>query len=211
MKKLLAIICFFAFSLAHAWYWDGAIESFEEADKLNPPPVHGILWVGSSTIRYWDLPSHFTNSTKMINRGFGGSQVEDLLQYFDRVILPYHAQVIVLYSGENDLDFGKSAEQVFQDFDKLLSRIARHTDSHVVWLLPKKSPARAHIWSKIDELNSMILQKYSFNQRFDTVDMNALLGLPTTGARYFKEDGIHFNHEAYQFLSKFLTRFLPRE
>ncbi len=210
MKKWLLILCLFLSTLGHAWYWDGAIESFEEADKLSPPAPYGILWLGSSTIRYWDLEQSFPQQKNMINRGFGGSQVEDILFYFERLVTPYHPHTIVLYSGENDLDFGKSVDQVFCDFDRLIARIARHTDAHVIWLLPKKSPARAHLWPLIDELNARILQKYSFNQRFDSIDLNSLMGLPTMNSKYFREDGIHFNAHAYQFLSQYLNRFLPR-
>lgn len=210
MKTFLTLISFLVLSVAHAWYWDGAIESFEEADQLNPPALHGTLWVGSSTIRFWDLAHNFPHHKQMINRGFGGSQVEDLLFYFERIVTPYSPNTIVIYSGENDLDFGKSSDQVFQDFEKLISRIIRHTDAYIVWLLPKKSPARGHVWARVDELNSKILQKYSFNQRISLIDLNGLLGLPTTADRYFREDGIHLNQEAYTFLSTFLSRFLPR-
>src|SRR4051812_12764767 len=57
--------------------WEKEIAAFEAADRMNPPPKGGILFTGSSTIRLWktlaqDYPQH-----KVINRGFGGSEIAD--------------------------------------------------------------------------------------------------------------------------------------
>src|ERR1044071_3560888 len=53
------------------------IEAFAASDKTNPPPTGAILFIGSSSIRLWtnlaaDFPRH-----RVINRGFGGSQIID--------------------------------------------------------------------------------------------------------------------------------------
>ena len=55
------------------------ITAFEVADQKNPPPKNAILFAGDSTFTRWanlhkDLPEY-----NVINRGFGGSQMSDLL------------------------------------------------------------------------------------------------------------------------------------
>src|SRR5262245_4109330 len=54
--------------------WESAIRAFEEADRRSPPPADAILFIGSSSIRLWDLKDSFPD-LPAINRGFGGSYV----------------------------------------------------------------------------------------------------------------------------------------
>src|SRR2546426_7541867 len=57
--------------------WEKEISAFEKTNRTNPPPKGGQVFIGSSTIRMWstlaqDFPNH-----KVINRGFGGSEIVD--------------------------------------------------------------------------------------------------------------------------------------
>ena len=67
--------------------WEKDIATFETADKMTPPQKGGIVFVGSSTIRRWDTASYFPD-LKIINRGFGGSEVADAVRYVDRIVIP---------------------------------------------------------------------------------------------------------------------------
>src|SRR5436309_12342441 len=64
------------------------IKAFEASDRTNPPPAGAILFIGSSSIRLWktlaaDFPRH-----QVINRGFGGSQIIDSVDYAERIVFP---------------------------------------------------------------------------------------------------------------------------
>ncbi|HEY2586471.1 MAG TPA: hypothetical protein VGI81_11970, partial [Tepidisphaeraceae bacterium] len=64
------------------------IRAFEAADQKQMPPRDAVLFIGSSTIRFWtSLPKDFPELT-VINRGFGGSQVADSVRYADRIAIP---------------------------------------------------------------------------------------------------------------------------
>ena len=65
--------------------WEPQIKAFEKQDQLTPPPAHPILFVGSSTIRIWKVQQAFPKEP-VLNRGFGGSQTDDVLYYFDRIV-----------------------------------------------------------------------------------------------------------------------------
>src|SRR5215471_5281813 len=99
MKPLCLLPAFFL--LAHAALlnaaetahdfgkWEKDIARFEQMDRTNPPPKGALLFIGSSTIGRWktlaqDFPDH-----KVINRGFGGSEIVDSTHFADRVIFPY--------------------------------------------------------------------------------------------------------------------------
>ena len=61
----------------------------------------------------------------VINRGFGGSQIADVNQYADRIVIPYRPRAVVLYAGENDLLEwrSKSPETVSGDFKRFVQMI----------------------------------------------------------------------------------------
>ena len=104
--------------------WDPAIAKFEASDQVSPPPTNGIVFIGASSIVRWKLPDYFPElGDKAINRGFGGSQMIDSLEFADRIILPYRPRMVVVYAGDNDLAAGKSPEQVLADFQALVRKI----------------------------------------------------------------------------------------
>src|SRR5258708_1728329 len=57
--------------------WEKEIAAYEAADRENPPPKGGILFIGSSTIRLWKTLAQDFPEYKVINRGFGGSEIAD--------------------------------------------------------------------------------------------------------------------------------------
>ena len=57
------------------------IRKFQVSDSINPPPQHAILFAGSSSFTMWtDVQDYFPGYT-IINRGFGGSTLQDWIRY----------------------------------------------------------------------------------------------------------------------------------
>ena len=102
--------------------WEKDIVKFEAAAKANPHPEGALLFVGSSSIRMWDLKSSFPKQAT-INHGFGGSELEDSLHFADRIIIPHAPAMVLLYAGDNDINNGKNAERVVEDYKKFVARI----------------------------------------------------------------------------------------
>src|SRR5215212_8651845 len=74
------------------------IAAFEKWDHQNAVPQNGILFVGSSTIRLWQTADAFP-TLPVINRGFGGSTIPDVLHFAERVVFKYKPRTIVFYAG----------------------------------------------------------------------------------------------------------------
>ena len=93
--------------------WEPAIEAFEAQDREQPPQPGGAMFLGSSSIRFWDLERWFPASRfpglRATNRGFGGSQIADSLHYLERIVWPHRPSTIVFYAGDNDIAAGKPA------------------------------------------------------------------------------------------------------
>src|SRR5436190_20502785 len=84
------------------------ILAFEAADKTNPPPKNAILFIGSSSIRMWKSLAKDFPEQRVINRGFGGSEIIDSVRNVARIVVPYHPRQIFMYAGGNDIHAGKS-------------------------------------------------------------------------------------------------------
>ena len=104
--------------------WESAIRQFESADKSQFPDQVDVLFLGSSSIKLWDLGKYFPGR-QTLNRGFGGSQISDSLYYADRLVFPYSPSTIVFYAGDNDIAAGKSPQTVFRDYQAFVEKIHR--------------------------------------------------------------------------------------
>ena len=63
----------------------------------------------------------------VLNRGFGGAQLDQVLYYAPRLISPHDPRAVVLYAGDNDLGSftGKTAASVARDLCRLLAWLRR--------------------------------------------------------------------------------------
>jgi len=190
--------------------WKNEINAF---DKLNgdSPLQGGILFTGSSSIKFWKDPAKDFNNSQILNRGFGGSQIIDLIENFDQVILKYHPKKIVIYSGDNDVQVGKSAEIVFGDFCTLYGMIkAKLPKTKVYYIAIKPSLNR---WSKVLEMkkaNTMINEYLNTKLNGTFVDIFSPMigpeGKPYE--KWFIEDGLHMTKEGYELWTKILIPYI---
>ena len=137
--------------------FESAIIAFEIRDENDPPPVRPVLFVGSSSIVNWkDLPDAFPNHD-VLQRGFGGSVMTDVLYYFDRVIARYGPALVIVYEGDNDLANGTSVEKVFQHYASFVDLMEhRLPESDFGFIAVKPSPSRRNILNDMSELNARL-------------------------------------------------------
>lgn len=176
------------------------MQAFAEQDKKQPPPAAPILFVGSSSIRLWKVADSFPG-LPVLNRGFGGSQISHVLQYFDRVVTPYKPRVIVFYSGDNDIAAGKTADRVADDFADFVHRVHdRLPGTPVVVISTKPSIQRWKLIETIREANARIAAMAADDPLLHYVDVHpAMLGKDGQPRReLFLIDGLHMNAEGYK-------------
>ncbi len=99
------------------------ILAFEAADRAHPPEPGAILFAGDSQFTRWKTIHEDMPEFRIINRGFGGSKMSDLLHYTDRVVLPYKPRLIVVNEGGNDLHAGRTPEQVLADLQAFVTKV----------------------------------------------------------------------------------------
>jgi len=134
--------------------WRSAMDAFAAQDQAQPPPQHAVLFIGSSSINFWHSLAEDFPGVPVINRGFGGSAIEDSTYYADRIVTPYHPRLIVMYAGDNDIYEGHSAQQVADDFKAFVARVRKDLPAvPVVYISIKPSVARWSLWPAMREAN----------------------------------------------------------
>lgn len=187
------------------------IQAFEKSDRKSPPPTGGVLFLGSSTLRLWTSVRDDFPGLHIINRGFGGSQIEDCLYYADRIVIPCRPKWILFYAGDNDLASGKTPDQVSAAFRSLVDTIFSQLPRvGIVFISIKPSPARAMLLTDIRKANSLIGVFVDSDARLKYADVfQPMLG-PNKAPRHelFAEDGLHMNASGYRIWKRVLDPYV---
>ena len=193
--------------------WGQEIHAFEAADKSNPPPRDAVLFIGSSTIRYWTNVAQAFPGHQVINRGFGGSHLSDSVAFVDRIVTPYKPKLVLLYAGDNDIASGMSPEQVLGDFKAFAARIhAALPKTRIAYLAIKPCPAREKFLDRVKATNRLIREYTAGDERLIYVDTFTPIltedGRPR--ADVYGQDGLHLNARGYALWASILTPILDK-
>ena len=205
-KHLISILLFFLPAIlfaqtTHPPFWD-EIQNFKKEDSLKPPPKNAILFVGSSSFRFWTTVQQDFPGYTIINRGFGGSALPDVIRYESDIIFPYHPKQVVIYCGDNDLAASDNitAGIVYARFKELFTSIRKKLPSaSVVFVSIKPSPSRQKLMPRMDSANKMIKSFLLKNKKTAFVDVyhKMLNADGTPRDELFREDKLHMKPNGY--------------
>jgi lysophospholipase L1-like esterase len=171
-----------------------------------------LLFTGSSSIRMWtDMKSYFPKHN-IINRGFGGSQTDDLIYYVDKLIVPYSPKKIFIYEGDNDLNAGKTPEEILKANESLLTLIRLKVSKKVpvYFITPKPSVARWSKKSTYERYNKMLSAWADTRKNVTVVDVWTPM-LDDKGVVFqdvFLGDQLHMNMKGYDIWAKVIAPYL---
>lgn len=193
--------------------WEKTIQAFEEQDAENAPPKGEIVFIGSSSIRMWKTDEDFPEFT-IINRGFGGSQTADSVEFAERIAIPYAPRLVVLYAGDNDIAAGKLPEEVFEDTKTFFALIhAALPKTRIAYIAIKPSLARWSLVDKMRETNALIRAHTETDSRLQFINIDSPMlgddGKPR--AELFLNDGLHLTREGYDLWNSIIRPYLSGE
>jgi lysophospholipase L1-like esterase len=207
MKRNIVILLLFAvqFLCAQAKQepFGSEIKKFEQMDSANAPTQKGQIMVyGSSTVRFWKTAdSDFAYlGLKVVNRGFGGSQMPDALRYFERIVVPHAPSWLFLYEGDNDLAAGRSVDSVFMDYKKFIEKVkVALPKTQLVVFSAKHSPSRMVYFERQKQLNTLLKNHVKTVQNVYFIDTATpmLNEKNEPDAKYFLKDMLHMNESGY--------------
>lgn len=170
-----------------------------------------ILFTGSSSIRLWPNLAHSFPQHNVLNRGFGGSEMQDLYYYRKSLILTYKPKTIFIYEGDNDLNSGKTPDQILVTADSLLTAIRKELpEAKIIFIAAKPSEARWHLKDKYMAFNAKLERWTKSRKRVYFADVwspmvdangNMLPGL-------LMNDNLHMTEKGYTIWTTVLNQFL---
>ena len=175
------------------------IARFVEADRVEPPKLCQVLFVGSSSIVRWkDTLAADMAPMPVLDRGFGGSHIEHVNRWFDQIVAPYRPRAIVFYAGDNDINAGKSVDRVVADFDEFMTRKTQALGTTPVYFISLK-PSKARFAqfpreSKVNDAKRAQAAKRSDIHYIDVASRMLENGKPKD---IFEPDGLHMNAAGY--------------
>lgn len=179
--------------------FEKAIAAFETEDAAKAPPKDVTLFVGASNIRLWkSLPDRF-KKTPVLNRGFGGSHLSDVVHFADRIVIKYQPKQIYLNAGGNDLHSGRTPEDVLAAFDAFVAKVSKALPkTKLAFLAIPPSPAR---WSEVEQVRraNRLIAASAAKNGVDFIDTFSLLldGEGKPRPELYLDDKLHFSEAGY--------------
>lgn len=180
------------------------VNNYLTKDKKVPVAKYGVVITGSSSVRFWQPQIHddFTK-INVIARGFGGSNMNDLLYFSKELITQYKPRAVAIYEGDNDIAQGIQPNVILQKFIALIKKIKQKLpDIRVYFISIKPSIARESMWPRMVETNLLIQKECEIEINCTYIDVSSKLlrkGLPKQGI--YIADGLHLNKKGYQLWS----------
>ncbi len=192
--------------------WEKEISAYEAKDRTNPPPQHAVLFIGSSTIRMWSTLATDFPDQKVINRGFGGSEIADSTYFANRILFPYAPKSIFFRAGGNDIANGRPPELVFEDFKEFVDTVhAKLPQTEIYYIAWNPTIARWGNRDKEATLNNLVKDYAQTAPHVKYIEACAFV-LGTDGKprpELFRNDKLHFSAAGYKLLVKQVKPYLP--
>jgi len=182
--------------------WAPAIAEFARQDRETPFEKGGVVFVGSSSIRFWSSLGADMAPIPVLNRGFGGSRLFDALYYSQELVSVHEPSLVVVFSGTNDLAGSepKSALEVRDLFRQLVARLrAEDRTLAIAYIAITPTLAREEHVAAVREVNRLIRLDCAADPRLEFIDPTPEL-LDSAGRpdpQWFREDRLHLNERGY--------------
>jgi len=216
MKNLILTIVFGIFHIMNGLCqnptrFQSEINNFK-ADQRDYSQVNDlVLFTGSSSMRMWvDLSRDFPQ-LNLLNRGFGGSAMSDLLYYADTIIIQCRPEKIFIYEGDNDIASGKRPVEIVQEAHRLVELIRRQLPGTMVCFISvKPSLSRWALKDTYCEFNNLLARFAGPLPGVYYLDVWGLMLGPDGKPRndIYLDDGLHMNRKGYDLWKEAVGEFL---
>ena len=182
--------------------WRREIDALLQADQRVAPPLGGLLFVGSSTIRLWQgLEQAFEGTAyPVLRRGLGGSRLSDWPGLVPWLVTRYVPRQVIVYAGENDIAEGASPYAVLADFIRFVQAVhEERPGTPIAFVSLKPSPSRLVHLAAMREANLLVQTWVLAQEGLDYIDVHTPMigadGQPR--AELFVRDRLHLSAEGH--------------
>lgn len=206
--KALALIALtiFACSTQAAEYpdtdrWLYTMGGFNLEDEIVGERPGAIVATGSSSMRFWDHRIREDLAPlSIISRGFGGSNMNDVLTFLDTLVLKHKPRAVMIYEGDNDVAQGIPVEKILATFNEAIKKIhAQDPEIRIYLLSVKPSISRDEMWSTMLEVNAGLEAMANDDALITYIDVATPMLNEDGSIRddLFVSDKLHMNQKGY--------------
>ncbi len=211
--SILVLFCFLSVSVCaqDPLRFKEEVATLTKSDSgLNPKKL--VVFTGSSSIKGWRNLADCFPGHNVINRGFGGSNMNDLLHYTTPLIISYNPARIFIYEGDNDIAAGKSPHEILETADNVLRLIREKLPNNVnvIFISAKPSISRWHLKKQYEEFNQKLKNWAATKEGVHYADVWTPM-LDANGnvlTDIFLDDNLHMNEKGYDIWTSVLKKFL---
>jgi len=180
--------------------FDEDISKFILQDTKRMPPNNALLFIGSSSIRYWKSLKEDMSPFQVINRGFGGAHIAHVNRHFDKIVKPYKPRGIIFFCGSNDINALKDPTDVFIEFVTFFNEVkSSFKDTKIFVIGIKPSIARHHQRKKQNIWNMAVKEMSKIEKNLYFIDvLPSMLIDGQPNPKLFVQDGLHMNEKGYE-------------
>lgn len=162
-----------------------------------------VVFFGSSSIRLWKDLEEMMAPLSVVNRGYGGATVRDILVNYDKIMAQYSPKAFVVFC-DNDIcgnvGLDLSVSGVLDHYRMLFGMLERDYPGVPVYFLSwKYSGLRASLRSTQKLVNDIMSDFAGHSSHVTFVDVNSTLLLPDgdVDKTLFEADDLHINRDGY--------------
>lgn len=195
--------------------WEPAMLEFERLDRENVYPPNSILFTGSSSIVLWRTLAEDLAPFPVIQRGFGGSKMPDVLKHADRYIKKHPFSAVVVFVA-NDItgdsnNSDKSPSEVRDLFEQFVQKIRSYNAEAPIFIMAiTPTNSRWHVWNNTRAANLLLQGLADANMNVIFVPTEDLFlgddGKPKP--ELFVSDQLHLAPAGYELWTKRLRSYL---
>lgn len=183
--------------------WEEAIVALEAKTRGKYDPGQGVVFVGSSSIRLWDSLADDMSPMPVIQHGFGGAKLNDVVHYAERLVNAYQPRAVVVFVGTNDIEpaASKSPQVLLASYQAFVGKVrVSQPDLPIFYIGITPSPRRWAVWPIAQSTNRLIEAWSAADPNLHFIDTSdALLasnGEPDEDNYLF--DGLHLSKRGYR-------------
>lgn len=206
MKALLLLFSLLPLTALAADYpdpklWERTIYGFMLEDEIIGERTGAIVATGSSSMVFWDHRIHQDLAPlRVISRGFGGSNMNDLLHFLDQVVLKHQPRAVMIYEGDNDVAQQVPVDTILSRFEAAVDRIHQQDPAIRIYLLAvKPSISRASMWPAMQAVNAGLQAIAAASSSIHYIDVATPMLNHDGSVRddLFVADELHMNQKGY--------------
>ena len=182
--------------------WAQDIEALEEKSTGRYAPDEAVVFVGSSSIRLWRTLEQDMAPLPVLQHGFGGAKLNDVVHYAARLVSAYRPRAVVVFAGTNDIspEAAKPPDTLLASYQSFIDIVRRAQPGLPVFFIGiTPSPLRWEVWGVAHATNELIREWSTTQRSLYFIDTGPGLlgadGAPDPSNYVF--DGLHLSERGY--------------